>query len=98
MAGNDLRRQARFNLAWQLPEVRFCHRLITIVWGCAFVGELVLRIVLIFHVSPATVLLVSPALVGTLTIGTMLWAFRYGYRVRERAMAKVDGIMGAQIA
>jgi hypothetical protein len=33
MAGADLQRQARFNAAWQLPDVRFSHRLITSVWG-----------------------------------------------------------------
>ena len=44
IAGTALQRQARFNAAWQLPEVRFCHRLITTVWVSAFVGELILRI------------------------------------------------------
>jgi hypothetical protein len=33
MAGNDPLRQARFNSAWQFPEVRFSHRLITSVWA-----------------------------------------------------------------
>lgn len=33
VAGDDPQRQGRFNAAWQLPEVRFSHRLITIVWG-----------------------------------------------------------------
>src|SRR5207302_6854083 len=28
IAGTDPERQARFNAAWQFPEVRFCHRLI----------------------------------------------------------------------
>jgi len=89
IAGNDLQRQARFDATWQLPDVRFCHRLITSVWGSAFVGELILRVVLIYNVSPATVLVVSPILIGTLTIVTMIWAFRYGHRVRLRAMAQL---------
>jgi len=38
IAGTDPQRQTRFNAAWQLPEVRFCHRLITSVWGSTFVG------------------------------------------------------------
>jgi len=53
------------------------------------VGEVILRIVLIYNVSPATVLVVSPILIGTLTIVTMIWAFRYGHRVRLRAMAQL---------
>jgi hypothetical protein len=89
IAGTDPQRQARFNSAWQLPQVRFAHRLITIVWGCAFVGELILRIILIYHASAATVLIVSPILLGTLTIVTMIWAFSYGRRVRLRALAQL---------
>jgi hypothetical protein len=89
IAGTDPQRQARFNAAWQLPQVRFAHRLITIVWGCAFVGELILRIILIYHASAATVLIVSPILLGTLTIVTMIWAFSYGRRVRLRALAQL---------
>jgi hypothetical protein len=92
IAGADTQRQARFNAAWRLPEVRFCHRLITTVWGCVFVGELILRIVLIYHVSAATVLIISPILIGVLTIVTMIWAFSYGHRVRLRALAQLDQV------
>jgi hypothetical protein len=96
MAGGDLERQARFNAAWQLPEVRFCHRIITFVWGCVFVGELVLRIVLIYHLSAAVVLIIAPILIGVLTIVTMVWAFSYGRRVRLRALAQLDQVPGAK--
>lgn len=92
IAGNDPQRQARFNAAWQLREVRFCHRLITTVWGCVFVGELLIRIALIYHASTATVLIVSPVLLGTLTITAMIWAFSYGRRVRLRALAQLDQV------
>jgi hypothetical protein len=92
MAGTDPQRQARFNAAWQLPEVRFCHRLITSVWGCVFVGELILRMILIYSVPAATVLVISPILIGTLTIVTMIWAFSYGHRVRLRALAQVHPV------
>ncbi len=94
MAGADPQRQARFNAAWQLPEVRFSHRLITSVWGCVFVGELILRIILIYHVPASTVLVVSPILIGTLTIVTMIWAFSYGHRVRLRASAQLNQVPG----
>jgi hypothetical protein len=90
IAGADLERQARFNSAWRLPEVRFCHRLITVVWGCVFVGELILRIILIYKLSAALVLVISPILIGTLTTATMIWAFRYGHRVRLKALAQLS--------
>jgi hypothetical protein len=92
MAGADPQRQARFNAAWQLPEVRFSHRLITTVWGCVFAGELILRIILIYNVSAAAVLIISPVLLGTLTIATMIWAFSYGHRVRLRALDQLNQI------
>ena len=98
MAGTDPQRQARFNAAWQLPEVRFCHRLITSVWGSAFVAELILRIILIYNTSSATVLVVSPILLGTLTIVTMIWAFSYGRRVRLRAMAQLNRVLGPVVS
>ena|SRR5579872_1903197 len=88
-AGNDLQRQARFNSAWQFPEVRFSHRLITSVWGSVFLCELILRIILIYNVSSAAVLIVSPVLMGTLTIATVIWTRRYGQRVRLRAIAQL---------
>jgi hypothetical protein len=94
MAGTDPQRQARFNSAWQFPEVRFSHRLITSVWGSALLGELILRIILIYNVSSATVLIVSPILIGTLTIATMIWTFRYGHRVRLRTIARLDMVHG----
>jgi hypothetical protein len=95
MAGSDPPRQARFNAAWQLPEVRFCHRLITTVWGSAFMGELSLRIILIYNTFPAMVLVISPILLGTPTTITMVWAFSYGRRVRLRAMAELDKLLTA---
>jgi hypothetical protein len=92
VAGTDPQRQARFNAAWQLREVRFCHRLITIVWGSVFVGELILRIILIYSLPAAMVLIISPILIGVLTIVTMLWAFSYGHRVRLRAIDQLQAI------
>lgn len=88
VAGTDPARQARFNASWQFAEVRLCHRLTTTVWGCAFLGELIVRIVLIYHLPAALVLIVSPILIGVVTIGTMIWAFAYGQRVRLRVMAR----------
>ncbi len=96
MAGTDLVRQARFNAAWQLPEVRFCHRLITSVWGTVFVGELAVRTVLIYTLKAAAVLIITPILTGTLIIVTMVWAFSYGHRVRVRAMTQLSVAEGME--
>lgn len=90
MAGTDPVRLVRFNAAWQFPEVRFCHRLITTVWGTVFVGELIMRIILSYRLPAELVLVISPILIGVLTILTMVWAFSYGHRVRLRALAQFE--------
>jgi len=93
MAGADPQKRARFNASWQLPEVRFSNRLITAVWGCVYLGELILRIALICTVSAATVLFVSPFLLGTLTIVTLMWTFSYERRIRLRVFAQVSQLL-----
>jgi hypothetical protein len=77
----------RFESSWQIPGVRSGHRLITIVWGFVFIAELLLRIILIYRTSSATVLVASPIVLGTLTIATLIWTFRYAHRIRLRALA-----------
>src|SRR5882724_13649035 len=64
VAGADPQRRERFNAGWALPEVRFAHRLITIVWGVVYVGELVVRVILIYSFSIQEVLVISPVLIG----------------------------------
>jgi hypothetical protein len=90
MAGTNSQRRRRFNAAWQLADVRFSHRLITSIWGCVFAGELILRIILIYDFSAATVLVLSPVLLGTLTIVTMIWTFGYAHRIRLRTSSQID--------
>lgn len=85
MAGNDPEKLARFNMSWKFPALRFSHRLITMVWGAVYLGECVLRVVLVYKLPPGEVLVISPLLLGGLTIVTILWTFRYGRLLRERA-------------
>lgn len=96
IAGTDPARVARFNTAWQFPEVRVCHRLITTVWGAVFTGELLVRIILIYRLPAEAVLVVSPILIGVLTIATLAWAFHYGGKVRQRALAQFEEMQRQQ--
>ena len=97
MAKSDEQRRTRFDAAWKLPEVRFSHRLITAVWGCVFVGELILRIVLVYHLSTSKVLIFSAILIGSLTVVTMIWTFNYGHRVRRRASAQLNQVRSSDV-
>jgi hypothetical protein len=37
-------------------------------------------------------------LIGTLTIGTMIWAFSYGHRVRLRALAQINQVPNPSVS
>lgn len=89
MSGGDPAKRGRFEASWQLPEVRHGNRLVTTVWGFVFVGELVARVVLIFTLSAAWVLVVSPALLGVLTVATVVWSLAYARRMRQRVLPKL---------
>jgi len=52
-------------------------RLITIVWAGAFVGEFVLRVVLVFTLPAIVVLAVAPVVLGAITLATIVWTYRY---------------------
>lgn len=82
-AGSDPARRARFDELWQYPGFRRVQRMITLVWGLVFFGEFLLRVVLIYNVSPAMVLAVSPVVLGTATLLAILWTFSYAARARK---------------
>jgi len=63
-----------------------------IVWGI-----ILNAIVPLLHVSASTVLFLSPILIGTLTIVTMIWAFSYGHRVRVRASGKLSQVASQKV-
>jgi hypothetical protein len=61
------------------------------------VGELILRIVLVYHLSTSKVLIFSPILIGSLTVVTMIWTFNYGHRVRRRASAQLNQVRSSDV-
>jgi hypothetical protein len=96
LAGGDALKSRRYRISWELPEVRFTSRLITSVWGSVFLGEFAIHLLLIFRLPVAWVLVISPILLGSVTIATIVWTFRYAKRARERALPKVDDLMRRQ--
>ncbi len=93
LAGGDATRRRRYEASWTLPEVRFASRLVTVVWGSVFLGEFAIRVALIFLVPVGWVLVISPVLLGSLTLVTIIWTFRYAKGARERAIPKIDELM-----
>lgn len=96
LASGDSLKRRRYRISWALPEVRFTSRLITSVWGVVFVGEFAIHLVFIFRLPVAWVLVLSPVLLGGLTVVTIVWTFFCAKRARERALPKVDALMVEQ--
>lgn len=84
MTGNDPEKQQVFDDRWQNPIVRRGHRLITTVWGIVYVGEFIARVIFVYTVSATVVLAVSPFALGLATIVTIIWTFRYAYKLRDQ--------------
>ncbi len=87
LAGDDPERRREFDATWHRPGVPFVHRLITGVWGTAFVGEFGIRVALIYTLPAAWVLFLSPMILSAITVGTFVWTFAYVRHVRQRAAA-----------
>jgi hypothetical protein len=49
--------------------------------------------VLIFLVPVSWVLVISPVLLGSLNLITIIWTFRYAKSARERAIPKIDELV-----
>lgn len=86
--GNDPVRRAEFDATWLFPQARRAHRMVTLVWGLLFICEFAFRVLLIYTVSPATVLVVSPLVLNTATVLVIVWTFSFARRARRRGMAE----------
>ncbi|HXP57278.1 MAG TPA: VC0807 family protein [Streptosporangiaceae bacterium] len=82
--GADTPKGRDFATKWQYAGFRRVFRLLTLVWGAAYLAEAAARVVIIEMASTGTALLVSkimPYAVAALLIG---WTNLYGQRARRR--------------
>lgn len=84
MAGKDPQKRETFNARWQIPAVRRGIQLMTLVWGVVYVGEFLVRIIMVYSLPTPVVLIVSPFIIGFATIFTIVWTFWYAKKIRER--------------
>jgi len=89
MSGGDEVKRARFDRSWGIPEVRRANRRVTAVWGIVFSGELGIRVGLIYSLSAAWVLVISPLVLGVLTVGTIVWSLAFSRRMRVRVLPQL---------
>jgi hypothetical protein len=89
MAGKDPQRREVFNASLKDPAVLRGHRLVTLVWGLVYAGEFLVRIIMVYSLSVAVVLFISPFISGFATIFTIIWTFRYAKKMSERHITKM---------
>jgi hypothetical protein len=61
------------------------HRMITAAWGVAYVGEFIIRVVMVFTLPAAVVLIVSPIILTIATVGAIAATFAYVRHAYRRA-------------
>jgi hypothetical protein len=76
MTAGDPERRRTFEDRLRYPTVQRLHRVVTAVWGVAYVLEFTVRAILVFTVPAAVVIAVSPLLIGATTMIILVWTFR----------------------
>ena len=76
---------AYWNQLWRYPGFRHTQRVITTVWGVAFVVEALVRIGLTSLLPVSVMVVVSNALPIAVIIGLVTWTISYGKRARAAA-------------
>jgi intracellular septation protein A len=86
VAGDDPVRLEWWNGLWQLPRFRAAQRLVTAVWGIAYLIEALVRVGLALALPPSQVVAISPVMAFAVTILLIAWTRRYMLALRERRL------------
>ena len=86
-SGGDAARAAWFSSLWQHERFRHGMRLMTTVWGLAYVAEALVRVGIALVAPPSLVLVVSPVLAFGVTALLIIWTMRYSAAMRRRGEA-----------
>ena len=74
---NDPKRVASFNADWSFPQFRSFYRVLTAIWGCVTVAQLLLVATLAFTLPISLMLVLSPILGFALIIPAAHWSMLY---------------------
>lgn len=84
VAGDDPVRLQWWEDLWQYPNFRAAQRVVTAVWGIAYLIEALLRVGFALILSPASVVALSPLMAFGVLIVLIAWTRRYMLALRER--------------
>jgi hypothetical protein len=82
--GPDSRQGREFTDLWQYDQFRHLFRVMTIVWGAAYVAEAAARVVIVQNTSAGTALAISKVLPYTVAGVLVLWTVGYGRYHKRR--------------
>jgi hypothetical protein len=83
--GPDSRQGREFTDLWQYDQFRHLFRVMTTVWGAAYVAEAAGRIVIVQNTSAGTALAISKVLPYTVAGLLVLWTIGYGRYHKRRS-------------
>jgi hypothetical protein len=86
VAGDDPVRLEWWNGLWQYPIFRGGQRLVTAVWGIAYLIEALVRVGFALVLPPSQVVAISPVMAFGVTIVLIAWTRRYMFALRERRL------------
>jgi len=74
---NDAQRLASFNADWAFPQIRSFYRILTVVWGCLTVAQVLLHALLVFILPISLMLVLGPILNFAVIMPTAHWSMYY---------------------
>lgn len=82
VVGDEEEAKTEWERAWE-NSVEFRHtlRVLTLAWGIGFVGEALIRLVLVYELPVSTMVIVSPILLAALVVVLVIFSRVYGKRV-----------------
>jgi hypothetical protein len=89
---------ARWESFWRLPAFRHGQRLMTTVWGVAFLAEAIVRVPLVFALPVSVSVVISDVLPFVVIAGLVGWTVFYAKRNAARSKAQaaeIDAGLGA---
>jgi len=91
VAGDDPVRIAWWNGLWEYPKFRSRTRLVTLVWGVAYIAEAFVRVGLALVLAPAAVINISPFMSFGVLIVLISWTRRTMMALREERLRAPSG-------
>jgi hypothetical protein len=83
--GNDPAKIAYYNALWHYPAFRRLNRLVTMVWGIVLLGEFAIRLMLVYTLTVAQVLAISPVVTYGILIALIGWTIMTSSRAARRS-------------